>query len=85
MARLNWTRLLGRGALAAILALAGGVTLGQTPTAAQMEAFRNLTPEQQQAIMEQMGGSGQAGSASQRSRPRFSRDGEAEIHVRRRH
>ncbi len=62
MARLNWTRLLGRGTLAAMLALAGGLALGQTPTAAQMDAFKNLTPEQQQAILEQMGGSGQAGS-----------------------
>jgi polysaccharide biosynthesis/export protein len=54
-------RLLGRGASTAILALVGGLALGQTPTAAQMEAFRNLSPEQQQAIMEQMGVSGQAG------------------------
>ena len=51
-----------RGVLAAMLTLAAGLALAQTPSAAQMEAFQNLTPEQQQAVLEQMGGSSQAGT-----------------------
>ena len=62
MVRLNWTCLWVNGALATLLALVSGMALAQTPTAAQMEAFKNLTPEQQQAILEQMGGSGQTGT-----------------------
>ncbi|MBP6106647.1 MAG: SLBB domain-containing protein [Steroidobacteraceae bacterium] len=62
MARLTWARLLTRGTLAVMMALSCGLALGQTPSAAQMEAFQNLTPEQQQAILEQMGGSGQTGT-----------------------
>jgi polysaccharide export outer membrane protein len=62
MARLTWARLLTRGTLAVMMALSCGLALGQTPSAAQMEAFQNLTPEQQQAILEQMGGSGQVGT-----------------------
>ena len=62
MARLTLARLLTRGALAVMMALSCGLALGQTPSAAQMEAFQNLTPEQQQAILEQMGGSGQTGT-----------------------
>lgn len=60
MTRSNWARLLAGGALAALLAMTCGVARAQTPTPAQMDAFRNLTPEQQQAILEQMGGSGQS-------------------------
>src|SRR5512137_629930 len=59
MARLTWARLVTKGALAVVMVMSGGLALAQTPTAAQMEAFKNLTPEQQQAILEQMGGSGQ--------------------------
>ena len=62
MARLTWARLLTRGTLAVMMALSCGLAFGQTPSAAQMEAFQNLTPEQQQAILEQMGGSGQTGT-----------------------
>ena len=62
MVRLTWVRLLTRGTLAVMMALSCGLALGQTPSAAQMEAFQNLSPEQQQAILEQMGGSGQAGA-----------------------
>lgn len=35
--------------------------LGQTPSAEQMEIYRNLTPEQQQAILESMGTAGAGG------------------------
>ena len=62
MARLTWARLLTRGTLAVMMVLSCGLALSQTPSAAQMEAFQNLTPEQQQAILEQMGGSGQTGT-----------------------
>ncbi len=51
-----------------------------------MEAFQNLTPEQQQAILEQMGGSGQTGTvrrdrdvtAPETVRPRTTGDDEDE-------
>ncbi len=43
----------------------------QTPSADQIDMFRNLTPEQQQAILESMGGSrsGSAGSRPRADRP----------------
>jgi protein involved in polysaccharide export with SLBB domain len=62
MAILTWARLLTKGALTVMMALSCGMALGQTPTAAQMEAFQNLTPEEQQAILGQMGVSGQTGT-----------------------
>lgn len=39
----------------------GSVAHAQTPSADQIDMFRNLTPEQQQAIMESMGVGGQSG------------------------
>jgi protein involved in polysaccharide export with SLBB domain len=85
MVRLNWTCLWVNGALAILLTLMGGMALAQTPTAAQMEAFKNLTPEQQQAILEQMGGSGETDTvrrdrdltAPETVRPRTLEDDEA--------
>ena len=86
MARLTWARLLTRGTLVVMMALSCGLAFGQTPSAAQMEAFQNLTPEQQQAILEQMGGSGEAGTvrrdrdvtAPETVRPRTTGDEDAD-------
>jgi protein involved in polysaccharide export with SLBB domain len=52
--------------LAALLVLVGAFgpaqdAAAQTPSAAQMEAFKNLPPEQQQAILEEMGGGASSG------------------------
>jgi protein involved in polysaccharide export with SLBB domain len=53
----------------AIFMLAAGLVsapaaLGQTPTTEQVEAFRDLSPEQQRTVLEAMGGgSGQSGAA----------------------
>jgi polysaccharide biosynthesis/export protein len=41
----------------------------QTPTSDQIDAFRNLTPEQQRAILESMGGGGTRGTRPQADRP----------------
>jgi protein involved in polysaccharide export with SLBB domain len=41
---------------AAASVLAGTAALGQTPTADQIEIFQSLTPEQQQQILQSMGG-----------------------------
>jgi polysaccharide export outer membrane protein len=71
--------------LAAVLV--GERAHAQTPSADQIEMFRNMTPEQQQAILEAMGGgSGGRGAAQSRPdrrlqfpetvRPRASRDDE---------
>jgi protein involved in polysaccharide export with SLBB domain len=53
------------GSLAAACLLAGllatPVARAQAPSADQVEAFRNLSPEQQQAILDSMGGSSQSG------------------------
>lgn len=40
----------------------------QTPSADQVEMFQNMTPEQQRAIMETMGGNGSSSSSSSSSR-----------------
>jgi len=41
----------------------GAVVYGQTPTSEQVEAFRDLSPEQQRTVLEAMGsGSGQSGT-----------------------
>ena len=60
MPRLNFSgRLFGSVAAVACLLVGGTVVPvadAQTPTAEQMEMFQNLPPEQQQAIMESMGG-----------------------------
>jgi protein involved in polysaccharide export with SLBB domain len=61
MARLTQKFLLRAGALAAAWLLAAGAVMAQTPTADQMEVFRNLSPEQQQAILDSMGNGGQSG------------------------
>lgn len=41
--------------------LAGGAAFAQSPSPEQMEAFRNLPPDQQQAILQGMGGTSQGG------------------------
>ena len=56
-----------RSLLVAIMLLAGlgsaAAVHGQTPTSEQVEAFRELTPEQQRTVLEAMGsGTGQAGT-----------------------
>jgi len=43
------------GALALVCLLAVGSAVAQSPSPEQMETFRNLTPEQQQAILQGMG------------------------------
>ncbi|MGB7905200.1 MAG: SLBB domain-containing protein [Steroidobacteraceae bacterium] len=61
MTRLIRTRLLARGALATVLTLWTVFALGQTPSASQIEAFRNLPPDQQQAIIDASGGGSRSG------------------------
>lgn len=41
--------------------LAGGAASAQSPSPEQLEAFQNLPPDQQQAILQSMGGKGQTG------------------------
>ena len=41
--------------------LAGGAAIAQSPSPEQLEAFRNLSPDQQQAILQGMGGTSQGG------------------------
>ena len=48
-------------ALAVAVLLAGGSAVAQSPSPEQMEAFRNLPPDQQQAILQGMGGTTQGG------------------------
>jgi protein involved in polysaccharide export with SLBB domain len=48
-------------AVALTCLVAGGAALAQSPSAEQMEAFRNLPPDQQQAILQGMGGTTQGG------------------------
>jgi len=48
--------------------LAGGAAFAQSPSPEQMEAFRNLPPDQQQAILQGMGGTGTSQSGVQRDR-----------------
>ena len=68
----NW--LVRRSLLTLALLLAGlGSTQqvhGQTPSAAQVEAFRNLSPDQQRALLEAMGADGSQ-SATDRSEQRI--------------
>ncbi|MDH4255929.1 MAG: SLBB domain-containing protein, partial [Gammaproteobacteria bacterium] len=61
MTRLIRTRLLARGALATVLTLWTVLALGQTPSASQIEVFRNLPPDQQQAIIDASGGGARSG------------------------
>ena len=56
------------GVAAAILALAGSflqaspaLAQARTPTSAELDAFRNLTPEQQRAVLEQLQKGGSSG------------------------
>lgn len=53
-------------ALAAVCAV-GLPTFAQTPTSEQLELFRNLTPEQQRALLEQASGSAGGSSGTQSS------------------
>jgi len=63
-----WKLSVSRSALAVLILVAGlgaapGV-LGQTPTTEQVEAFRDLSPEQQRTVLEAMGTTGgQSGTA----------------------
>ncbi len=50
--------LAGLAAMAACLLLLCEPVAGQTPTAAELQIFQGLTPEQQQAILEQLGKGG---------------------------
>lgn len=61
MTRSTWARLPARGTLAAVLALWSALAFSQTPSASQIETFRNLPPDQQQAIIEAMGGGARSG------------------------
>jgi protein involved in polysaccharide export with SLBB domain len=61
MTRLIRTRPLARGVLATVLTLWTVLALGQTPSASQIEVFRNLPPDQQQAIMDASGGGARSG------------------------
>ena len=61
MTRLIRARLLARGALATVLTLWSVLALGQTPSAGQIEVFRNLPADQQQAIIEAAGGGSRSG------------------------
>jgi protein involved in polysaccharide export with SLBB domain len=48
-------------AVAMTCLLAGGAAIAQSPSPEQLEAFRNLSPDQQQAILQGMGGTSQGG------------------------
>ena len=61
MTRLIGARLLARGALASVLTLWSVLALGQSPSASQIEVFRNLPADQQQAIIEAAGGGSRSG------------------------
>jgi protein involved in polysaccharide export with SLBB domain len=62
------------GVIAILWSMAGAVATAQTPTQDQMEAFRNLTPEQQQAILENMGSGSSSGTTTTRDGVRRDRD-----------
>jgi polysaccharide biosynthesis/export protein len=51
------------------VALVAGVALAQTPTAEQLQLFQNLSPEQQQSILQQAGRTAGTSSATQGARP----------------
>lgn len=62
-----WNLSAPRSLLVMVLLMAGlgsgAVVYGQTPTSEQVEAFRDLSPEQQRTVLEAMGsGSGQSGT-----------------------
>jgi protein involved in polysaccharide export with SLBB domain len=62
-----WNLSVLRSLLVMVLLMAGlepaAVVYGQTPTSEQVEAFRNLSPEQQRTVLEAMGsGGGQSGT-----------------------
>ena len=62
-----WNLSAPRSLLILVLMMAGlgsvAVVYGQTPTSEQVEAFRDLSPEQQRTVLEAMGsGSGQSGT-----------------------
>lgn len=73
MPRLNFSSLTLWLACAAACVLFAGVFLptarAQTPSADQIDMFRNLPPEQQQTILESLNRGGTTGSASGRPRP----------------
>ena len=77
-----WSRAWTNGATVLLLLLHGALAGAQTPTAQQMEMFRNLPPDQQQAILNAIGGGASAGSTSaeqgletpQTTSPRVARD-----------
>lgn len=48
------------------LLLAGGGAIGQTPTAEQIQMLQNLTPEQRQMVLDQLGASGGQATGSSR-------------------
>jgi protein involved in polysaccharide export with SLBB domain len=62
-----WNLSVSRSLLVTVLLMAGFGSIaevsGQTPTSEQVEAFRDLSPEQQRTVLEAMGsGSGQSGT-----------------------
>ncbi len=64
----SWILSVPRSMLAIFMLMAGLVSapavIGQTPTTEQVEAFRDLSPEQQRTVLEAMGeGNGQSGAA----------------------
>ncbi len=61
MTRLIGARLLARGALASVLTLWSVLALGQSPSASQIEVFRNLPADQQQAILDAAGDGSRSG------------------------
>ncbi len=61
MANLTRSWMTRVAAVALTCLVAGGAALAQSPTPEQMEAFRNLPPDQQQAILQGMGGTTQGG------------------------
>lgn len=80
-----WSRAWTTGATVLLLLLHAAVAGAQTPTAQQMEMFRNLPPDQQQAILEALGTGSTTGTSTateqrldtpQTVRPRVARDAE---------
>ncbi len=82
----TWTRP-GCLALVAVALLAAGLyapgTPAQTPTAEQIEIFQNLPPDQQQAILEAIGSSGESrGTTGASDRSEQDEDAAAEARAR---
>jgi polysaccharide biosynthesis/export protein len=61
--------LMGLAAAGSFLGAAFAQTSGNAPTAQQLEAFRNLSPEQQRAVLEAVRGSGRSDAAQEQLRP----------------